>query len=119
VGSDGCATDKLPRSDESAGDSRPHLDKSPWAYIPGNGAVGERVPFYVLLFLPGAPQAGARHPVSARSPGVVVRATRESGSGHRSARREISQVTAWGAHDGSGATNARVVPGWQDLPGRS
>jgi len=35
VGSDGCATDKLPRSDGSAGDSRPHLDKSPWAYIPG------------------------------------------------------------------------------------
>jgi len=35
VGSDGCATDKLLRSDGSAGDSRPHLDKSPWAYIPG------------------------------------------------------------------------------------
>jgi hypothetical protein len=34
VGSDGCATDKLPRSDGSAGESRPHLDKSPWAYIP-------------------------------------------------------------------------------------
>jgi hypothetical protein len=81
--------------------------------------VGERVPFYVLLFLPGAPQAGARHPVSARSPGVVVRATHESGSGHRSAWRKIGQVTAWGAHDDSGATNARVVPGWQDLPGRS
>ena len=47
------------------------------------------------------------------------RATREPGPGHRSARRKISQVSAWGAHDDSGATNARVVPGWQDLPGKS
>jgi hypothetical protein len=29
-------------------------------------------PFSGLLFLPGAPQAGARHRVSARSPGVMV-----------------------------------------------
>src|SRR5450759_3483796 len=45
VGSDGCATDKFPRSDESAGDSRPHLDKSPWAYVPGcahPGVCGQR-----------------------------------------------------------------------------
>jgi hypothetical protein len=108
VGSDGCATDKLPRSDGSAGDSRPHLDKSPWAYIPGNGAVGERVPFYVLLFLPGAPQAGARHPVSARSPGVVVRVTRESGSdtaapGARSVRRPPGARMT---------TAARRMPAW-------
>jgi hypothetical protein len=33
---------------------------------------GDRTPFSGLLFLPGAPQAGARHRISVRSPGVVV-----------------------------------------------
>jgi transcriptional regulator with XRE-family HTH domain len=33
---------------------------------------GDRTPFSGLLFLPGTPQAGARHRVSARLPGVVV-----------------------------------------------
>ena len=35
-------------------------------------AAGDRAPFSGLLFLPGAPQAGTRHRVPARSPGVVV-----------------------------------------------
>ena len=34
---------------------------------------GDRTQFSGLLFLPGAPQAGARHRVPARSPGVVAR----------------------------------------------
>ena len=35
-------------------------------------ASGDRTPFSGLIFLPGAPHAGARHRVSVRSPGVVV-----------------------------------------------
>jgi len=82
-------------------------------------------PFSGLLFLPGAPHPARCTPGGRTSSrlgsldGDRGRATREPGPGHRSTRRKISQVTAWGAHDDSGTTNARVVPGWQDLPGQS